>query len=300
MSHRGQMDERKQEAVVERSTFEITGSGGLRLVASRWGDQEAPAVLFLHGGGQTRHSWNATAAALAGRGWQAVAVDARGHGESDWSPVGDYRLTAFADDLALMIDHIGGTPVVVGASLGGLTAMLHSGELHTGTTAGVVLVDIIPEMDSGGAERIRKFMVEHTSQGFESLDEAAEFVAAYNPNRDRPVDPNGLRKNLRERDGRFYWHWDPAFILGDSPNPPVEITDTARLNAAVGRLVDDVPVMLVRGGVSDLVREDLATAFCERFPRVHYVDVTGAGHMVAGDKNDAFTSAVVSFTDDFR
>ncbi|MDT7739667.1 MAG: hypothetical protein QOK09_3036, partial [Mycobacterium sp.] len=72
-------------------TFTIDGVGGTRIVADRLGDPETPAVVFLHGGGQTRRSWGKAAAAVAERGWQAVTVDSRGHGESDWSEDGDYR-----------------------------------------------------------------------------------------------------------------------------------------------------------------------------------------------------------------
>src|ERR1700728_1375135 len=80
-------------------TFPIDGVGGTRIVAARLGDPEAPAVVFLHGGGQTRRSWGKAAAAVAERGWQAVTVDFRGHGESDWSEHGDYRLGRFAGDV---------------------------------------------------------------------------------------------------------------------------------------------------------------------------------------------------------
>jgi len=195
----------------------------------------------------------------------------------------------------LVIDHLPRRPVVVGASLGGLTAILLTGELHPGVACGVVLVDIIPDMEQAGANRIQAFMAEHATDGFASLEEVADAVAAYNPHRPRPTDLAGLRKNVRERDGRFYWHWDPRFIGGTADFPPSEVADSPRLHAAVSRMVADVPVMLVRGRASDLVSADKAAEFCQRYPEVEFVDVSGAGHMVAGDRNDAFTSAVASF-----
>ena len=271
------------------------GRDGLSLAADRRGRPEDPPVLFLHGGGQTRHSWHGTATAVAEQRWQALTLDARGHGESAWSEVGDYRLSSCAQDVSMVIDRLPERPVVIGASLGGLTAILLTGELHPGVARGVVLVDIIPDMEVAGAERIQAFMAEHAADGFASLDEVADAVAAYNPHRPRPTDLAGLRKNVRERDGRFYWHWDPRFIGGTADFPPSEVADAPRLHEAVARMVADIPVMLVRGRASDLVSSEKAAVFCDRYPEVEFVDVSGAGHMVAGDRNDAFTSAVVRF-----
>jgi peroxiredoxin len=274
----------------------FSGIDGIRIVGDRRGDVAAPPVIFLHGGGQTRHSWGGTAAAVAERGWQAITLDARGHGESDWSARTDYRLSSFAGDVANVIATLDEPPVLVGASLGGLTTILLLGELLRGGARGVVLVDIIPDMEQAGADRIQSFMADRLFDGFGSLDEVADAIAAYNPHRPRPTDLSGLRKNLRERNGRFYWHWDPAFIGGVADLPPSEITDRPRLNADVQAIIDaGIPVLLVRGRVSDLVTEEGAKDFCARFPDVEFVDVSGAGHMVAGDRNDAFTAAVVDF-----
>lgn len=266
----------------------------MTLVGDRRGDRSARPVLFLHGGGQTRHSWGGAARRVAAAGWQAVTVDARGHGESDWAD-SDYRLSSFAFDVAAVAALCNRPPVLVGASLGGLTTILLEGDLAPGIAAGVVLVDIIPEMEQAGADRIQAFMSDKLDEGFGSLDEVADAIAAYNPHRPRPDDLDGLRKNLRERDGRWYWHWDPDFVGGTADFPPAEIMDTDRLNAAVGAI--EVPMLLVRGRMSDLVSEESTQAFLERFPDVTFADVSGAGHMVAGDRNDAFTSAVLGFLD---
>jgi pimeloyl-ACP methyl ester carboxylesterase len=280
---------------VQNETLKFEGRDGLNLVGDRWGDRADRPIVFLHGGGQTRHSWGGAAARVAERGWQALTLDARGHGESDWSEAGDYRLVSFAEDLRLVLAQLDEPPVLVGASLGGLTSMLLTGEIAPGSARGVVLVDIVPDMEQVGAERIRAFMVERAYEGFGSLEEVADMVAAYNPHRARTSDVDGLRKNLRERDGRFYWHWDPRFMDPDAGMMPLEISDTDRLHAAVEQMVADVPVMLVRGRVSDLVSEEKAADFVARFPTVEFVDVSGAGHMVAGDRNDAFTAAVIDF-----
>ena len=277
-------------------TFVTDAPGGVRIVADRLGDPAARAVVFLHGGGQTRRSWARAAAAVAERGWQAVTVDFRGHGESDWSSEGDYRVVAFAEDVREVLAQLPPDPVLVGASLGGFTSMLLAGELSPGTVSAVVLVDIVPSMNPAGAARIHEFMAEKMVEGFASLDEVADMIADYNPHRPRPSDLNGLRANLRRRGERWYWHWDPQFIDGTAANPPIEVTDPDRMHRAIETiLATDVPMLLVRGQVSDLVSEDRAREFLARFPQVEFVDVQGAGHMVAGDRNDLFADAVVDF-----
>jgi peroxiredoxin len=253
-------------------------------------------VVFLHGGGQTRRSWGKAAAAVAERGWQAVTVDFRGHGESDWSEEGDYRLISFAGDVAEVLRRLPPQPVLVGASLGGFTTMLLAGEISPGIARAVVLVDIVPNMDQSGANRIHEFMADRMKTGFSSLDEVADMIAEYNPHRPRPSDLNGLRTNLRRRGDRWYWHWDPKFISENASLPPSEVSDVDRMNTAVAAiLAGGVPMLLVRGQVSDLVSQNSADEFLARFPAVEFVDVQGAGHMVAGDRNDLFADAVLNF-----
>lgn len=274
----------------------VDGVGGTRIVADRLGDPDRPAVVFLHGGGQTRRSWGKAAAAVADRGWQAVTVDLRGHGESDWSKDGDYRLSSFAGDVQEVLRHLPPRPVVVGASLGGFTTMLLVGEISPAIASAVVLVDIVPNMDPSGATRIHNFMADRMQSGFESLDEVADAIAEYNPHRPRPADLEGLRTNLRRRGDRWYWHWDPKFISNTAANPPGEVADVDRMNAAVETILGaGIPMLLVRGQMSDLVSQERADEFLARFPAVEFVDVHGAGHMVAGDRNDIFADAVLDF-----
>ncbi|WP_197513644.1 alpha/beta fold hydrolase [Mycobacterium sp. E2462] len=276
--------------------FSIQGAGGLRIAADRLGDPRARAVVFLHGGGQTRRSWGKAAAAVARRGWQAVTVDLRGHGESDWSRDGDYRVVSFAGDVAEVLRTLPPQPVLVGASLGGFTAMLLAGELSPGIASAVVLVDIVPDMDQSGADRVHAFMSDKVESGFASLDEVADAIAEYNPHRPRPTDLQGLATNLRRRGGRWFWHWDPQFISGTAAFPPFEVTDPDRMHAAVEVILrGGVPMLLIRGQMSDLVPQERAEEFLARFPQVEFTDVRGAGHMVAGDRNDIFAGAVLDF-----
>jgi pimeloyl-ACP methyl ester carboxylesterase len=269
----------------------LEGHGGLTLAADAWGDPEARPVVLLHGGGQTRHAWGGTAAAIAREGWHAVAVDLRGHGESDWSPERDYSVEAFVNDVRAWATCWRERPVLVGASLGGISALLAEGEAAEPLSAGLVLVDIAVRIEVQGAVRIIEFM-KARPEGFASLEEAADAVAAYLPHRRRPHDLSGLARNLRRTaDGRFRWHWDPAFLEpGRGPRPG---QDTARLERAARAL--RVPTLLVRGRLSDLLSEDGARQFLALAPHARFADVSDAGHMVAGDRNDAFTDAVVSF-----
>ncbi|WP_198048964.1 alpha/beta fold hydrolase [Mycobacterium triplex] len=276
--------------------FSIAGMGGIRIAADRQGDPGSRAVVFLHGGGQTRRSWGRAAAAVAKRGWQAVTIDLRGHGESDWSSEGDYRVVSFAADVQEVLRGLPPKPVLVGASLGGFTSMLLAGEISPGIASAVVLVDIVPNMEQSGANRIHNFMADRVESGFASLEEVADVIAEYNPHRPRPTDLDGLTSNLRRRGDRWYWHWDPQFISGTAAYPPFEVTDADRMHNAVEAILrGGVPMLLVRGQVSDLVSQERADEFLARFPQVEFTDVQGAGHMVAGDRNDVFAGAVLDF-----
>jgi pimeloyl-ACP methyl ester carboxylesterase len=278
-------------------TIEIEGAGGVRLAADVDGDPAGPPVLLLHGGGQTRHAWGTTQMALADSGWYAWSADLRGHGDSQWAPDGDYSIDAFAADVRAIAAQLDRQPALVGASLGGLSSMVAIGESEPGTVASaLVLVDVGHRIERKGVDRIGDFMTNNLD-GFATLEEAADVIAAYNPHRPRPKDLSGLAKNLRQRaDGRWAWHWDPRFVSGRFGSPDEtrsSITDPNRLEAAARALT--LPVLLVRGRMSDLLSEEGAQAFLDIVPQAQFVDVAGAGHMVAGDKNDAFNAAVVEF-----
>lgn len=278
--------------------IEFVGRDGNRLVADAAGDPNDPPVILLHGGGQTRHSWGTTLGALAGKGWRAYAVDLRGHGESEWAADGDYTLDAFAGDLLAIARTLGAPPALVGASLGGIASLAAIGE-HTDekVARALVLVDVAPRMEEQGRMRIGAFMAEHMNDGFATLDDVADAIQSYNPHRPRPSDLGGLAKNLRHgADGRWYWHWDPKFIggkMGGSDETRLSLVDPTRLGKAAANLT--VPTLLVRGRVSDLLSEEGAQELLALVPHAQLVDVAGAGHMVAGDRNDLFNDAVVTF-----
>ena len=272
--------------------LQLAGRDGLRLEADAWGDVSRPPVVLLHGGGQTRHAWGNTARALARHGWQALAVDLRGHGESAWCERGDYGFDAFADDVAAFARGFDTPPAWVGASLGGIAALLAVAERSAPARA-LVLVDIAPRIEAEGVDRIVDFMTGRPD-GFASLDEAADAIAGYLPRRRRPSDLAGLAKNLRlGSDGRWRWHWDPRFMARRRTGPVGDAGIQERLEAAARAL--RLPTLLVRGRLSDLLSAEGAQAFLALVPHARYADVSEAGHMVAGDRNDAFTRAVLDF-----
>ncbi len=268
------------------------GASGLTLRADVYGDPNGTPVILLHGGGQTRHSWTDTACALADDGWQVVAIDQRGHGDSDWAKDSGYQFQDYAADVVQIVPQLAKPPVLVGASLGGLAALIAEGEAQDQFAIGLVLVDVAPRMERDGVERIIGFMSAHPD-GFATLDECADAVAAYNPHRPRPENTEGLAKNLRRgEDGRWRWHWDPGFLSIDRqvPGRDETIDDAAR--------GVEVPTLLVRGRQSDLLSEEGAQHFLGLVPHAKFIDVSGAGHMVAGDNNDVFTDSVRAFLRD--
>ncbi len=268
---------------------------GLSLAYSAFGRELGPTVIFAHGGGQTRYAWKGTAQSLGQQGYFCVALDLRGHGDSDWAKDGDYSLEAFGRDLVDVAEELRSgerTPHIVGASLGGLGAIVGAGILKPDAFASVTLVDITPNMEPGGVAKIVGFMSEHSSDGFVSLDEAADVIARYMPHRPRPNDIEGLRKNLRQsQDGRWRWHWDPAFIQGVQRRSAIDRVED--LEQSVRNI--KVPIHLVRGRMSELVSDSSVEAFKALAPHAHFTDVADARHMVAGDKNDIFTAAVSDF-----
>lgn len=276
------------------ATFEIrryTGAKGVTLVADVGGDPAAPPVILMHGGGQTRHSWGGAMRELVRHGYHVVNLDARGHGDSDWAPDGDYAFQTQAEDLERVVATLERKPALVGASMGGATGLMFSARHEPPRAAALVLVDIVPRLDIEGANRIRAFM-RSNPDGFATVEDAAAAVHAYNPHRPPPRDHSGLLKNLRRRaDGRLHWHWDPRLITdADGVEPPLPIDDLTRAAEHVR-----IPTLLVRGLKSDVVSDEGVADLRRRIPQAEVFDVAEAGHMVAGDRNDAFNRGVLQF-----
>lgn len=275
------------------TTLEFSGAGGLRLVGDEWNrgasPDSKPSILMLHGGGQNRFSWKNTGQVLADLGYHVIALDTRGHGDSDRSPDADYALETLTADVLQVMDAIGRPVVLIGASMGGLTGILVAADAGPDRVTKLVLVDVVPRFDKTGSARIRDFMFAHV-HGFESLEQAADAVAEYLPYRPKPRNPEGLKKNLRRRDGRWYWHWDPAFLTKPEDDP---FERTEKLEAAAISL--QIPILLIRGKLSDVVTVEAVNDFLTKVPSTEFVELASAGHTAAGDDNDAFSDLVVQF-----
>jgi len=270
-----------------------TGADGLEIAGDAWGNPGRRIVTLLHGGGQTRHAWKNTGETLAAAGYRAIALDARGHGDSGWADnADDYTGEKMVDDLQAVLKAEGAEkPAVAGASMGGGTCLLGVGNGLIDAAA-LVLVDIAPQVEPEGVAKIQAFM-NQKPDGFDSLEEVAEAIANYQPHRKRPRKLDGLAKNVRiGANGKYVWHWDPkrrqARANASGVTPYRE-----RLSLAADKLT--VPTLLVRGGLSDVLSEDGAQAFLKQVPHAEYVNVKNAAHMVAGDKNDMFADSVIDF-----
>ena len=274
-------------------TVQFRGLDELTLVGDEWNRGapsavERPTILMLHGGGQNRFSWKNTGQVLADQGFHVIALDARGHGDSDRAPDADYSVDSLAGDVLKVLAQIGRPVVLIGASMGGLTSILVAEEAGPEVVTKLVLVDVVPRFEKDGSARIRDFMFSNVD-GFDNLEQAADAIAAYLPHRKRPKNLDGLKKNLRFRGGRWFWHWDPAFLTApkDDPFGRVERLEQAAIDLTI-------PILLIRGKLSDVVSAEGVQDFLAKVP-AEFVELSDAGHTAAGDDNDAFSEAVVSF-----
>ena len=278
---------------IEFARARVELDGGPALVATVAGPLEAPKVILLHGGGQTRGAWEGGLRSLANAGYRAFAFDARGHGESDWPDDGLYALEHWADDIKKLINHpdlaeVGHKVALVGASRGGQSALL-AAVAHPERVSCVVLVDVTPRTDEAGIELVRRFLV-RSAAGFNNPDEAAAIVSEFTK---RPLrtDNSGLMRIMRrDGDGRWFWPWDPRMALPAFVRPPSEQLLMEEAAAAV-----KVPVLLIRAGRSEIVRDVDVAHFRELLPTLHVAEIPNIGHMISGDSNDAFMAPVVEF-----
>jgi len=220
------------------------------------------------------------------------------HGESSWSKKKNYRFDFLADDLIAIAKSFDKKPVLIGASMGGLTSIIAL-DRFPDLASTLILVDVSPKLEKKGVDRIFDFM-SAKPEGYASLQEVQEAIIAYLPQRKNAPrgkgNVKGLQKNLRRLpNGNWGWHWDPEMLnvwmnLSDHRNPS-EMSDL--LNIVLRDL--SIPALLVRGGMSDVVSKEIVQELLQSAPNLAYVDVKDAGHMVAGDSNDVFTEALLDF-----
>lgn len=267
---------------------------GVALALETRGAPDQPGIVFAHGFGQTRHAWAGSAAALAAQGYFTLTFDARGHGDSDWRRERPYDWQQMRDDLLAVVGTLPSPPVLVGASMGGLVGLAAEG-MDGPLFRALVLVDVTPRWEPRGVGRIFHFMRAHP-QGFDSLDQASEAIAAYLPHRGERKSPQRLRALLETGDdGRLRWHWDPRLLdelaRGSESQQPLLLEAARRIR---------IPTLLISGGASDVVSPETIDEFLSLVPHAQHVVVPHATHMVAGDDNIVFTHHVVQFLGTLR
>ena len=268
------------------------GHGDIKIAADVWGSNNEELVILLHGGGQTRHAWGDTGKKLAEAGYHSVALDLRGHGDSEWHADGDYSIRAYKDDLVSIINEIGKPARLVGASLGGMASLVLAGdEINSDLCTALIMVDIGIYPDPVGSDRIVSFMLSG-EKGFDSLEDVAKSISDYLPHRKKPKDLEGLKKNLRSKDGRYYWHWDPRFIRRRPGSQDREGYFDLQLKAAEKVTI---PTLLIRGALSDVVTMEDVDYFLSVISHAKFVEIEKAAHMIAGDRNDIFAEEAIKF-----
>jgi flavin reductase (DIM6/NTAB) family NADH-FMN oxidoreductase RutF/pimeloyl-ACP methyl ester carboxylesterase len=266
------------------------GSGGVRLAADVGGDPNNPAVLLLPGRGQTRGVWAQAAKALVTAGRYVVSLDLRGHGESDWSSNRDYDIDAIVRDIEAVVEEMPSRPAIVGAGLGGLAALIAVTECNRPLATALVLVDAAPRMSIQGLDRLA-FLIGSDADGFYSVEEAAQVIAAYLPVPTAP-DLSEVQRHLRRRDdGRFRWNVDPAFRFKLDARFRIAIQE--RFVAAATTL--DIPTCMIWGERSLTVVGASVESFRELVPHAELVELPGVGNAIIGERNDAFDVAILDF-----
>jgi pimeloyl-ACP methyl ester carboxylesterase len=261
---------------------------GTRLIGDRIHAQRQPSVMFAHGFGQTRQSWSNTQFRLAELGIASQASDMRAHGESDRNDVAcDYQVDQFVDDTVHLARQLPSNPILVGASMGGLTGLMAQAKANV--FSALVLVDVTPRWEAAGMQRILGFM-NAFPDGFDSYDHAAEVIAHYLPHRRERKSNQQLQFLLRPENNRLHWHWDRRLL-----NEFVEGSDSLQESIRNAAKTIDVPVLLISGGKSDLVSEDTVGDFLDLVPHATHQSLPNATHMVAGDDNDAFSDTLIHF-----
>ncbi|HYB91545.1 MAG TPA: alpha/beta hydrolase [Candidatus Binataceae bacterium] len=145
---------------------------GLKLNCLDYGGEGKPPLLFVHGGSAHAHWWDFVAPAFTDR-FHALALDQRGHGESEWPQEWGYGSRHYASDLAEVIGQLGnGAPVIVGHSMGAHNTLVYAAE-HSGRTRAIVVIDSRPDYSERAVEFLRG-MSERPARRFATLKEAVE------------------------------------------------------------------------------------------------------------------------------
>ena len=265
------------------------GIGGLRFRYLDWGNEGLQRILFLHGGALTAHTWDLCCLGLRDE-FHCLALDQRGHGDTDWAPDADYSIVAQREDVRGFVDKLGlDRFILAGMSMGAINALafaIHYPE----KLSHLVIIDAGPEIRRPGSRRIRDFV--NGGANPESLDAIIERALAFNPRRDPKILRRSLMHNLRQQtDGNWVWKYDrKRFQQMDRDAHTAE-----RRALADGLAKVTVPTLVVRGAESDVFHEEDAERLAQRLPDGRYVTIPRAGHTVQGDNPKDLAGALREF-----
>ena len=256
-----------------------------------WGEPEAPPVLLLHGGNQSAHSWDLVSLHLADR-FRVVALDQRGHGDSEWARDSDYSSQAMASDAEALVAALGlERPIVFGHSMGGRNTLRLALD-HRDLPRALVIVDVGPEVAAEGARAIGQF-VNHNRE-FDDLEEFVSNVRRYDPFRSREHIERTVKYNLMQRaDGKYVSKCDYGRRMESAGESRAQL-DPISLEDVKGL---DQPVLVVRGAQSNVLTEEAAQRFVAALPEGTLVTVPESGHPVHGQHTPGFLEAVRPFLD---
>jgi pimeloyl-ACP methyl ester carboxylesterase len=262
-------------------------ANGMRLHYLDWGNDDKPKMLLLHGGAQSAHSWDFFALALRDH-FHIVALDQRGHGDSDWSEAGEYDTAFHVADVQAFTDAIGFDHfVLIGLSMGGRNAYTFTAACPAKVQR-LVIVDVGPDIQAEGRRHIQEFL--EGTEVFESFDWLVERVRRFNPRRPEAQIRGSLLHNLKQMaDGRWTWKHDRR--RGIRRDRGGEMTEAAW--AALASVT--VPLLIVRGAESNILSVATATKMCHTVKNGQLVEVPKAGHLVQGDNPVGFEQVVRAF-----
>ena len=267
----------------------IVDIGGLRFRYLDWGNDGLRPILFLHGGALTAHTWDLCCLGLSDE-FHCLALDQRGHGDTDWAPDADYSIAAQREDVRGFVDKLGlDRFILAGMSMGAINALAFAIH-HPEKLSHLVIIDAGPEIRRPGSRRIRDFV--NGGANPESLDAIIERALAFNPRRDPKILRRSLMHNLRQQtDGNWVWKYDrKRFQQMDRDAHTAE-----RRALADGLAKITVPTLVVRGAESDVFHKEDAERLAQRLPDGRYVTIPRAGHTVQGDNPKDLAEALREF-----
>lgn len=254
-----------------------------------WGAEGKRPILFLHGGALTAHTWDLCCLALR-NDFHCMALDQRGHGDSDWAPDANYSIAAQRDDIKGFAETIGLDKfVLVGMSMGAINGLAYA-IAYPETLSALVLIDAGPNVRRPGSSRIRNFV----NGGAEpsSLEAIIERALEFNPRRDPTILRRSLMHNLRrQEDGNWVWKYDRRRFQAMGGDQHA----TERRSLADGLANVTCPTLVVRGSESDVFHDEDAERLATALPDARWVKIPKAGHTVQGDNPKDLVAALRDF-----